>query len=559
MRNDNHLKGMSVQTRLTLFVTGLLLLAVVAMGAAVYVVVAKDLKATAEFQLSGHAAAVSKQMSLLLETSDNREFERNVEYLLKGEQRQFTQLGWSLQSNLLKTGAISTLETQEPLEISMPLYEQMLKEKSGVLRSSESGAARTYAFQFLPERSLLYVAAVSDDEILQPLMHVRNVTAGLVIAVMGIGFLGVRLFAVRLRRSIMRIQGVMQRVAEGDLSVELNEERGVREIRALRRTVNEMVRNLRRLIQSVEQTVLEVAASSQELLVDAEQTTGGIKQVAAVVQEVAGTAEWQAHSTLQNAEALESMAERLSRIVQTSHRVTEISNATAQEAEQGNQAVQRAVRQMHDIHSTVGGIGQAIARLERRSEEVEKIVDAITSIASQTNLLALNAAIEAARAGEQGRGFAVVADEVRKLAEQSESSARQIALLIDEIQQDTRAAVQAMTAGTQDVQTGLQLVGVAGVVLERIVAAAGTAAEEIEAITGLSEVMNEEAGRVVQAVEALSMNSKQSAASSQFCAAASAEQLAAMERVHQAVERLEQTAVLLEKSIRQFRTNGAGA
>lgn len=552
-KKQRHRQGDSVQTRLTLFVTGLLLLVVLAMGATVYVVVAKDLQELAEFQVKGHVSSVAKQMSILLETSDNREFERNVEYLLTAEHKHFTELGWTLQSNLLKNGAISTLEDDNKIEISMPLYEEMLQGKNGVVHSKESGVAMTYSYQFLPERNLLYVAAVPDAEILRPLDRVRNVTLGLVGATLVLGFLGVRLFAVRLRRKLTSVQKVMQRVAEGDLSQELNEQRGMREIRALSGSVNSMIRNLRGLIAQVDGTATRVAASSQELLASAEQTTNGIKHVAATVQEVASGAELQAHSTLENAIAIESMSEGLQRIVNTSHDVTEDSYATAREAEQGNQVVQDAVQQMGQIQETVASIAYAISQLEHRSLEVGKIVDVITEIASQTNLLALNAAIEAARAGEQGRGFAVVADEVRKLAEISENSARQIAGLIREIQRDTTQAVERMEAGTEEVQAGRVIVGEAGLVFERICQSAEQVAKRIAGITELSQTMNTDAKRVVSTVEMLTENSKESAASSQFCAAMSVEQLTSMELVHQAVGELGEMAVGLQDAVGKFK------
>jgi len=138
------------------------------------------------------------------------------------------------------------------------------------------------------------------------------------------------------------------------------------------------------------------------------------------------------------------------------------SAQAAETAKEGGKSVEKAVNQMTKIEQTVNNSSQVVATLGARSKEIGQIVDTISGIAGQTNLLALNAAIEAARAGEQGRGFAVVADEVRKLAEQSHDAAKRISTLISEIQGDTDKAVVAMSEGTREVKIGTEVVTTAG-------------------------------------------------------------------------------------------------
>lgn len=543
---------MSVQTRLTWFVSVLLLVVVLAMGFTVYQVVANELSRIADFQLQGHVASVSKQVGVLLQTTDSQEFVQDMHYDLQGERRQLQTIGWNVQSDLFNSDDTSALGQVDHNLVTKDLLQQMRKMKTGVLHIGSGPSAMTYAFQFIPERSLLYVAAVSDSEILAPLNNVRNVTLLVVVSAFLVGFVGTWLFARRIVKPLVAIQAMMQAVAAGDLTKTMPRFRGMREIALLGDAVNEMIEQLRGLIGQANETARQVNHSSGELLHSAEQTAEGIRQVAATVQEVAGVVDAQAQGAIRNAAALEEMSGGLQRIVDTSGTVVQAAVGAAQEADQGNRSIQKAVAQMNSISTKVERIAAAIRLLDQRSGEVGKIVEVIGGIAEQTSLLALNAAIEAARAGEQGRGFAVVADEVRKLAEQSERSAHQIADLIREIQQDTALAVHVMSEGTQEVQAGLAVVDEAGTAFQRIWQQADDVALQVQEISTASQQMFVNSQQVIVSVEELTESSQKSAASSQFCAVASVEQLESMEEVFASVDALSRMAQELQLAIERF-------
>ena len=179
------------------------------------------------------------------------------------------------------------------------------------------------------------------------------------------------------------------------------------------------------------------------------------------------------------------------------------SAQSAEMAKEGENSVEKAVSQMSKIEQTVNNSASVVAKLGERSKEIGQIVDTISGIAGQTNLLALNAAIEAARAGEQGRGFAVVAEEVRKLAEQSQEAAKQIAILIGEIQGDTDKAVVAMNEGTREVKVGAEVVDDAGKAFGQIADLVTQVSEQVKEISAEIQQMASGGQQIVSSVKTI--------------------------------------------------------
>ncbi|HEU4962609.1 MAG TPA: HAMP domain-containing methyl-accepting chemotaxis protein [Bacilli bacterium] len=355
-------------------------------------------------------------------------------------------------------------------------------------------------------------------------------------------------------KPLTRLTQVADSVARGDLSVDNINVRDKQkdEIATLSRSVNGMVDNLRGLIYQVNDTAMQVASSSEELLASAESTAQSTEQITSTIQEMASGAETQVHSAEESLVSMNEMAVGIQRIAETSSTVSETSLETAEQAERGNQSIQRAVIQMGSIRDASDSTASVIRLLDERSKEIGQIVEAITGIANQTNLLALNAAIEAARAGEHGRGFAVVADEVRKLAEQSEQSAAQISTLILEIQQETSQAVISMDRSSEEVDAGLTLVNEAGEAFQMIVAAAQVVADQIQDISASSQQMSAGSQQVTATVEELTRIARNSAGHSQQVAASTEEQLALMEEINASCSQLADMAQELQDSVGRF-------
>lgn len=325
------------------------------------------------------------------------------------------------------------------------------------------------------------------------------------------------------------------------------------EIGQLGQAFNDMQKSLRTLIQKIEQNAEEVASSAEELTANANQTSIATEKVAISIQDVATSADSQTNSANKNAESLHELSTAILHIAEISSAVTDLSQHATLQADEGGQAVQNTKNQMQSIHLSVADSNAKIQTLHERSQQITTILDVITSIADQTNLLALNAAIEAARAGEHGKGFAVVADEVRKLAEQSQESAKQIFELIRGIQQETEQSVKIMAKVTEDVQSGLHISDEAITKFQVIMTSMNEITPKMEEVSSASEQMSAGVQEVAAVTEDLAFSAKGNAAASEDVAASTEEQLASMEEINASAQALAHMADELKQLISQFK------
>jgi len=266
--------------------------------------------------------------------------------------------------------------------------------------------------------------------------------------ILGIGFtafatlLGA-LFGFLVTRSITRpiakLVAMNDRLAQGDLTVQLALD-GRDEIAQLAQSTRQVVANMRDILGKVADASNSVAAASDQLQRTATQIATGAEEMVSEISTVAV--------------ASEEMAATSNEIACNCGMAAQSSQLTSDAASKGSDVVQETIKGMGRIAAQVKQSAQTVESLGVRSEQIGEIVGTIEDIADQTNLLALNAAIEAARAGEQGRGFAVVADEVRALAERTTRATREISGMIQSIQTETKAAVKAMEEGVAEVGKG---------------------------------------------------------------------------------------------------------
>ncbi|GIO24189.1 methyl-accepting chemotaxis protein [Oceanobacillus sp. J11TS1] len=361
------------------------------------------------------------------------------------------------------------------------------------------------------------------------------------------------LFLIRsITRPIKELKENAKVISTGDLTRSI-EVKTKDEIGDLGAAFNEMRQSLKRLIRDVESNAQQVAASAEELNANADQMTSSSEQVSLAIQEVSTSSETQLNGTEESANSLEEVSTGVGRIVDSATNVSELVNKMSSQAEVGGKAVSDTLNQMTSIQSSVENTNGNISSLMERSKEVNTILKAITDISEQTNLLALNAAIEAARAGEHGKGFAVVADEVRKLAEESKTSANEISAIVHGIQTDVQDAVEKMSQVTTDVDNGLEISYDAIDKFGEILRSSGDIKPQMEEVMAISEQMSAAVQQVTATANDLASIARNNAASSEEVAASTEEQLASMEEISAAAKSLSAMAEDLTSKIATYK------
>ncbi len=367
----------------------------------------------------------------------------------------------------------------------------------------------------------------------------------------GLGFMIVKQITTRLRESV----DFLGEIAAGDFSQDVSERsmKDKSEFGALSQAVDTMNKNIRTLIKHLSNTSEQLAAASQELTASAEQSAQASAQVAESITEVAKGAEKQLQLSITTNLIVDEMAKGIHEVTANTIDVAKTAEKTTISATEGGKAIEKTVNQMGDIEQKTNDTAGVIGELEEKSKRIGQIVELIANIAGQTNLLSLNAAIEAARAGNAGRGFTVVAEEVRKLAEQSAQSTKEITELIRDVQSKTNNAVSFMAESKKEVKAGAELVGLAGASFNEILQMIKTMSAEINEISAASEKLTGGTKGVVDAASTINNESKNVADQTETIAAATQEQSALMEEIASASTHLSKMATDLQDAIQKFK------
>lgn len=292
-----------------------------------------------------------------------------------------------------------------------------------------------------------------------------------------------------------------------------------------------LLRNIRYLIDQVDAGARRAASSAEGLTVNSEEAGMATEHIAFTIEKVAAGSKKQVGSVGKSLEAMNVMSANVQQIAVIAEHVSNTSHVASEKAAEGNSAVQTAVSQIVSISRTVDELAITVKALGERTNEIGKITEVITDIAEQTNVLALNAAIEAARAGNHGSGFAVVAGEVRRLAEQSAHSAQEIAQVITKIQDETSNVVQIMGDATKEVAEGIGVVHTAGESFKEIRRSVNDVANQINEVTTAVRQMSSGTEQVAQSIILIAQVAEETASGSQYVLTSTEEQLASMNEI----------------------------
>ncbi len=323
---------------------------------------------------------------------------------------------------------------------------------------------------------------------------------------------------------------VLEKMSGGDLTVRMEGEyKG--DFQTIKLSINTLAGSFGRALSEVSSAIGAAASSSSQISSSAEEMAAGAQEQSSQTREIAG--------------AIEEMAHTISQTTKNASTASNNAKSASEIAKEGGNVIKATIEGMNRISEVVKSAAFTVQELGEGSEQIGTIVQVIDDIADQTNLLALNAAIEAARAGEQGRGFAVVADEVRKLAERTTKATKEIALMVKKIQTDTTGAVDSMKAGTKEVEKGKELARKAEESLNRIINGALETVDIVNQVAAASEQQSTTAEQISKSIDGINNVTQESAAG--------------IQQIARAAEDLNNLTVNLQNLIAQFKIDESGS
>lgn len=361
------------------------------------------------------------------------------------------------------------------------------------------------------------------------------------------------LTSINITRPIHVVMERMQAISAGNLSLEPLEITEKDETGKLSVSMNKMQKTVKSVMKGIANATEELNSHSEELTQSASEVKSGSEQVAITMQELATGSETQATTASNLAVVMENFTKKVQSTNKSGEKIKNSSMGVLSMTSEGKQYMEDTSRQMAKIDAIVQDAVAKMATLDNQTQEINNLVVIIQKIADQTNLLALNAAIEAARAGEQGRGFAVVADEVRKLAEQVAVSIADITGFVEKIQTESKRVSDSLQSGYAEVEEGTSQIAKTGQTFNQINASVTTMvdgikgiSENLESIKFNSEIMN-------SSIEEIASVSEESAAGVEQTSAASQQITSSMEEVAGSSEQLANLAENLTEMVSHFK------
>jgi methyl-accepting chemotaxis protein len=427
------------------------------------------------------------------------------------------------------------------------------------MQAGESGTGfytyeNVYKFvRFVPVGQWVLVLTAEYDEYMKPALTIRQSTLIIAVSCIIIAMLIAYFISTyNIVLPIRKLQQLMSKAGNGDLTVSANI-KTKDEIGELAKSFNEMIAHQSGIVSQVRIGAQELAAAAEEMAASTEQINVATEEINTSIQTVAAGAQKQNESIIDTSQVLV----QLSSLVQIARSKADDTNQnvvfTVNTAENGREKVKDTIQAIDTISATTKDTMEVLNILDGLSSKVGGITVTINSLAEQTNLLALNAAIEAARAGEHGKGFAVVADEVRKLSELSNTGAREIEALVNEMITQTQHAVESINEGKNAVDNGVKIAGETDTAFLNIIKALESIVKNIFEIVDITKDEVATSDQIIKLIDVVASITEDTTSNSQEVAAAVEEQTATVETIASTSEQMSAMAVSLENLVKKFK------
>jgi methyl-accepting chemotaxis protein len=406
--------------------------------------------------------------------------------------------------------------------------------------------------RFVPVGQWVLVLTAEYNEYMKPAMAIQRSTLIIAVACIVLAMLIAYIISTyNIVLPIRKLQQLMSKAGNGDLTVSANITTKD-EIGELAKSFNQMIEHQNEIVSQVRSGAQELAASAEEMAASTEQISAATEQINSSIQVVAHGAQNQNSSIVDTSQVLVQLSSLVQLAKEKAIDTNQNAEVTVSTAENGRIKVKGTVQAMDTISTSTKETVEVLNILDNLSNKVGGITITINSLAEQTNLLALNAAIEAARAGEHGKGFAVVADEVRKLSEQSNTGAREIEALVTEMIAETQRAVKSINEGKAAVDNGVIIAEETDHAFIGIIDAVEKIVGSISEIVDITKDEVATSDQIIKLIDNVATITESTLSNSEEVAAAVEEQSATVQTVAATAEEMSAMAVTLENLVKKF-------